>query len=192
MNTLFPIYLKLHQLNTLLVGGSTVALEKLQALVTNSPEAKIKIVANFFSEETLAFIKANKHIKYTEKPFENSDLEKIDLVIVASNNATLNQEIRLLCQQKNILLNIADTPDLCDFYLGSVVQKGNLKIGISTNGKSPTMAKRLKEFLNDILPEELDETLELMQEYRNSLKGDFKEKVKILNAHTQDLLHSRK
>src|SRR5690606_15312082 len=93
-----------------------------------------------------------------------------------------------LASENHILLNVADKPSLCDFYLGSVVQKGNLKIGISTNGKSPTIAKRLKEFLNDLLPEEIDQTLDLMQTMRNSLKGDFQEKIKVLNAHTKDLI----
>jgi len=86
---------------------------------------------------------------------------------------------------------VADKPALCDFYLGSVVRKGNLKIGISTNGKSPTIAKRLKEFLQDILPEEMDETLERMAELRESLKGDLKEKIKVLNEHTRRCLQDR-
>ena len=89
------------------------------------------------------------------------------------------------------MLNVADKPDLCDFYLGSIVQKGNLKIGISTNGKSPTMAKRLKEFFNEILPEEIDETLELLQEYRNQLRGDLEHKIKQLNAHTQEIVSKK-
>jgi siroheme synthase (precorrin-2 oxidase/ferrochelatase) len=63
-----------------------------------------------------------------------------------------------------------------------------LKIGISTNGKSPTIAKRLKEFLTDILPEEIDDTLELMHELRNQLQGDFQEKIRVLNAHTEQLV----
>jgi siroheme synthase-like protein len=58
------------------------------------------------------------------------------------------------------LVNVADTPDQCDFYLSSIVQKGNLKIAISTNGKSPTVAKRIKEVLHDAIPGELNESIE--------------------------------
>jgi siroheme synthase-like protein len=86
------------------------------------------------------------------------------------------------------LINVADKPELCDFYLGSIVQKGNLKIAISTNGKSPTIAKRLKEVLNEGLPGELDTTLEQMSRLRNTLKGDFAEKVKTLNEITSVLI----
>lgn len=189
MNTLFPIYIKMDQIQTLLVGAGPVGLEKLEAIIRNSPEAKVHIVAEQIIPEVYAFIANKRNIELEKRAFCNSDLDKVDLVILATNNMALNDEIRSLTKERNLLLNVADKPTLCDFYLGSVVQKGNLKIGISTNGKSPTMAKRLKEFLNDLLPEEIDETLDLMQHLRNDLKGDFQEKIRVLNAHTQELLN---
>lgn len=186
MNELFPIFLKMHEIRTLLVGAGPVGLEKLQAILKNSPRAQVEVVALEIPEETRAFIAPHETVSFRLKEFEESDLNDKDLVILATNNAGLNERIRTFAKERHLLLNVADKPALCDFYLGSVVQKGNLKLGISTNGKSPTMAKRLKEFFNDILPEEIDETLELMLQYRNQLKGDFKEKVKVLNAHTKD------
>ncbi len=83
---------------------------------------------------------------------------------------------------------MADTPDLCDFYLASIVKKGDLKIAISTNGKSPTMAKRIKEVLNDFFPEETQELLDNLNKIRAKFKGDFKEKVKLLNDITSVLV----
>lgn len=192
MNALFPIYVKLAQLQTLLVGGGPVALEKLTAIYANSPEAKVKLVALEISEEVRSFAANHPQISLHERLFEDSDLQGIDLIIMASNNDQLNQHVQQKAREQHILLNVADTPALCDFYLGSVVQKGNLKIGISTNGKSPTIAKRVKEYLNELLPEEIDETLELMAQLRQSLHGDFKEKLRILNAHTEDLLQLKK
>jgi len=79
------------------------------------------------------------------------------------------------------LINSADIPELCDFYLGSVVRKGNLKIAISTNGKSPTIAKRLKEVLADALPMQIDDVLTNMSVIRGKLNGSFHEKVEKLN-----------
>jgi precorrin-2 dehydrogenase/sirohydrochlorin ferrochelatase len=87
--------------------------------------------------------------------------------------------------KKNILVNVADTPDLCDFYLGSIVTKGDLKIAISTNGKSPTLSKRLREFFEDVLPENINDLILNLNEYRNSLKGSFAEKVEKLNQLTK-------
>lgn len=178
----------MNQIQTLLVGAGPVGLEKLEAIFRSSPLAKVKIVAESVSPEVIVFIADKKTVQLEQRGFEESDLEGKDLVVVASNNPQLNNHIRLLTINKNILLNIADTPDLCDFYLGSIVQKGNLKIGISTNGKSPTMAKRLKEFFNELLPEEIDDTLELMHEYRNQLRGNLEDKIKKLNAHTQNIV----
>lgn len=191
MNTLFPIFVKMNQIQTLLVGAGPVGLEKLQAIFRSSPLAKVKIVAEQVIPEVLEFIADKETVQLERRSFKESDLDEKELVVVASNNPELNKQIRDLTIKRNILLNVADKPDLCDFYLGSIVQKGNLKIGISTNGKSPTMAKRLKEFFNEVLPEEIDETLELLQEYRNQLRGDLEHKIKQLNAHTQDIVSKK-
>lgn len=188
MNELFPVFLQLHTLNTLVVGGGPVGLEKLQALLFNSPSARIQVIAEEFTEETAHFLAEHPAIGWEQRSFEEKDLASRDLVILATNNAELNQRIRNFARARHLLINVADKPELCDFYLGSVVRKGNLKVAISTNGKSPTMAKRLKEFFQDLLPEEIDETLELMKTYRDQLKGDFKYKVEQLNAHTREVL----
>src|SRR5690606_12060077 len=122
--------------------------------------------------------------------FEDADLDGVDIVFVAADNPSLNEHIRDESRKRHLLINVADKPDRCDFYLGSVVKKGNLKLGISTNGKSPTIAKRIKELLNEALPEEIDETLTYMNQLRDLLKGDFTDKVRTLNAHTVSLLTS--
>lgn len=188
MNELFPIYVKLQQIQTLLVGAGNVGLEKLEAILANSPQARVHVVAKEVSTEVRALVKGKENIEVSERAFNESHIKNVDLIILATNNTALNRHIRQLASMHHILLNVADKPSLCDFYLGSVVCKGNLKIGISTNGKSPTIAKRIKEFLNELLPEEIDETLELMGELRDNLKGDFQEKVRVLNAHTKDIL----
>ncbi len=190
-NQLFPVFLQLNELHVLLVGGGNVALEKLTALLGNSPNATVTVVAREFREQVREYVADYPTVRLYEKAFEETDLDKVDLVVVASNNPQLNTRIRTACRQRHLLINVADKPDLCDFYLGSIVKKGNLKLGISTNGKSPTIAKRIKELLNEALPEEIDETLTYMSQLRDRLKGDFSDKVKALNAHTASLLASK-
>ncbi|MGV3706805.1 MAG: precorrin-2 dehydrogenase/sirohydrochlorin ferrochelatase family protein [Arcticibacter sp.] len=190
-NPLFPIFVKLHNLNLLLVGGGYVALEKLGALLANSPEANIRLVAPEISPDVMSVLETH-HIPYLVRPFEASDLEGIDLAIVAINDSEISSRIASVCKEKKVLTNVADKPELCDFYLGSIVQKGNLKIAISTNGKSPTIAKRIKEVLNETIPEEMDELLNNMQRIRNSLKGDFNDKVKRLNDITSVMTAEKK
>jgi siroheme synthase-like protein len=113
-------------------------------------------------------------------------------VISAVNDLQLSEQIRNDAKQKGKLINAADKPELCDFYLGSIVTKGNLKLAISTNGKSPTVAKRLKEIFNELLPEELDEVLNNIQQIREKLKGDFQNKVNQLNEITKVLVEKKK
>lgn len=188
MNQLFPIFVKLNQIHTLLVGGGNVALEKFQALVSNDNALNLTIVAKEINPAFEELLKEYPQVKLYVRPFESNDIIDKQLVIAATNNTQLNDQLRSITSKGNILFNAADKSDLCDFYLGSIVKKGDLKIAISTNGKSPTIAKRVKELLNDLLPEEIDETLSLMSAYREQLKGDFEFKVKKLNEHTKNIL----
>jgi siroheme synthase-like protein len=187
-NQLYPVFLKLEQLNILLVGAGNVGLEKLHSLLSNSPQAKITIVAPVIKEEVRKLVYKHDSCELLQKEFEETDLDGKELVILATDDKQLHVRIKELTTAKGILTNVADTPDLCDFYLGSIVQKGNLKIAISTNGKSPTAAKRIKEVLHDALPGELDETIENLHKVRNRLNGNFEYKVKKLNAMTRVLV----
>lgn len=187
-NELFPVFLKLGNFHTLLVGAGNVGLEKISAMLNNSPNARISVVASEVSRDFAAFAASFDHISVYERPFEEGDLEGISLVVLATDQFPLHQYIYELCKEKGILLNVADTPDLCDMYLGSIVKKGNLKIAISTNGKSPTMAKRLKEVLNESLPAEIDGALDTLSALRNRLEGDFSYKVKRMNEYTAELV----
>jgi len=184
INRLFPVFIQLERLRVLIVGGGPVALEKLQAVLANAPCTKIKIVAEQFSEDLLAIARNKDRVELIQKRYSSGDLYDSDIVIVAVNNITIAEEIRNDAKARKILVNVADTPGLCDFYLGSIVQKGNLKIAISTNGKSPTIAKRVKETLHEVIPDEMDALLDNMQQIRNTLKGDFSYKVKKLNEIT--------
>lgn len=189
-NQLFPVFLKLNQLKVLLIGAGNIGLEKLEAVLANSPETEIDIVAETFLPKLLELVTDYPRVKLHSKRFDAADLEGHDLVIIASGDNVLNTEIRALARQRHLLINVADKPDLCDFYLGSIVKKGDLKIGISTNGKSPTVAKRLKEIFQNNLPDELDLTLQQMSKLRNTLGGDFAHKVKELNKATALLVEN--
>jgi siroheme synthase-like protein len=191
-NQLFPVFLKLNDLHTLLVGAGNIGLEKLNAVLSNSPLAKVTIVAEQVSDDVYQLAAKFTQVTIHKRLFTESDLDGVNLVIVATGNEAFNSYIKEVAHQHNLLLNVADKPSLCDFYLGSIVQKGDLKVAISTNGKSPTVAKRLKEVLNDNLPHELDTTLQQMSKLRDTLSGDFAYKVKKLNEVTSILVESSK
>lgn len=185
MNTLYPIFLKTENFNILIVGGGLVGTEKISFLLKNSPNANITVVAKEISAEIKSMVNRQKSIVLIEKAFEATDVENKQLIIAATADKALNEAIYHAAKAKNILINVADTPDLCDFYLGSIVTKGDLKIAISTNGKSPTLSKRIREFLEDSLPENINDLILNLNEYRKTLKGNFEEKVDALNEITK-------
>lgn len=190
-NQLFPVFLKLNDLHTVLIGAGNVGLEKLTAIVTNSPFARVTVIANEFLPEVHTLASTYKGVKVIQKSFADTDLDTADIVVAATNDTTLNTYVRESAHERKLLVNVADKPELCDFYLGSIVQKGDLKLAISTNGKSPTIAKRLKEVLNESLPDELDITLQQMNDLRTTLSGDFTYKVKRLNEVTSVLVEKK-
>lgn len=183
-NQLFPVFLKLNELHTVLIGAGNVGLEKLTAILNNSNSAKVTVIARDVLPEIYSLSESFSGVNVHEKLFEPTDLDIADIVVAATDDSSLNNEIRQAAKQRKLLINVADKPELCDFYLGSIVKKGDLKLGISTNGKSPTVAKRLKEVLNASLPDELEITLQQINDLRNTLTGDFAYKVKELNRIT--------
>ena len=187
-NKLFPVFLKLEELPVLLVGAGNVGLEKITAILNNSPTTMITVVGKEISAGFYDLAKKNANILLQQKEYSQEDLIGKKVVITAVNDIVLSDQIRKEAHENNLLINCADKPTLCDFYLGSVAQKGNLKIAISTNGKSPTVAKRLKEVFNQTLPNEIDQTLENMSKIREKLSGNLPEKIIQLNDITKVLV----
>jgi len=183
-NPLFPIFLKLENLQTLLVGGGNVGLEKLEALLVNSPQADITIIADFFKEELLTLAAGHSGVKIVNRKFRMDDLKEKDIVVLATDDQELHRRIKEETRKQRILTNVADTPTLCDFYLGSVVRKGDLKIAISTNGKSPTMAKRLRQFFEEVFPDNMQAILLNLRAIREQLRDDFQHKLQVLEEVT--------
>ncbi len=188
MNNLFPVFVKLEHLRLLIVGGGHVGLEKLQGVLQNSPATAITLVAPVISDAVRALAAQHPNVRLVVRAYQRGDLDAADIAIVAVNDRAVSEGVAKDAREAGVLVNVADTPDLCDFYLSSVVRKGNLKIAISTNGKSPTIAKRLKEELGGMIPDEMENVLDNMQTIRQRLNGDFPEKVKKLNELTKVLV----
>lgn len=188
MNTLYPIFLKTENFRILIVGGGFVGTEKAGFLFKNSPNANVTLVAITISEEIRDIAARHASLVLREKAFEPADLDGMQLVIAGTADKALNRDIYEAAKARGILVNVADTPDLCDFYLGSIVTKGDLKLAISTNGKSPTLSKRLREFFEAVLPDRLDDLAQHLEEYRRTLKGQLQERIEKLNDLTKSIL----
>lgn len=186
-NNLYPIFLKMHNIQTLIVGGGNVALEKLTFLLKSSPNANVEMVAPFFMDEVKELAE-QFNIRLIHTAYVDSYLCDKDMVIATTDNLDVNKQIYKDAKQRNILVNVADTPEFCDFYLGGIVTKGNVKIAISTNGKSPTTAKRLRQFFEEVIPDDVNLLVENLNQYRKTIKGNFEQKVNALNKITETLI----
>ncbi len=189
-NELYPIFLKVNKLNVLIVGGGNVGLEKLHFLLKSSPRANVEMVAKHFKPETIALAE-KPQIKLTKKRYKRKYLKGRHLVIATTDSPKLNKKIYLQARKRCLLANIADTPELCDFYMGGIVNKGHVKIAISTNGKSPTTAKRLRQLFEEIIPDDINLMVENLNEFRKTVKGDFESKVAQMNKITETLIEKK-
>lgn len=186
-NNLYPIFLKASNVNILIVGGGNVAHEKLMFILKSSPDANIIMVSPMFRETTIALAKEFDVEMITEK-YSKRFLKAKHIVIVTTDKPEVNAKVYKQCRKRHILVNVADNPPYCDFYMGGIVTKGNVKIAISTNGKSPTTAKRLRQFFEEVIPENIDDLVNNLNAYRKKIKGDFGQRVEILNEFTKGLI----
>ncbi len=189
-NNLYPIFLKTKNLEILVVGGGNVAEEKLTFLLKSSPDANVTMVSPFFRENTIA-LAATGNVTMVTKKYRKKYLKGKHMVIATTDNVPVNVQVYKDCRKRNILVNVADNPPYCDFYMGGIVTKGNVKLAISTNGQSPTTAKRLRQFFEEVIPEDVNEFINNLNTYRKTIKGDFEEKVKVLNDITKNLVEKK-
>ncbi|MDN3642377.1 bifunctional precorrin-2 dehydrogenase/sirohydrochlorin ferrochelatase [Lutimonas halocynthiae] len=190
-NELYPVFLKVAVLDVLIVGGGNVGLEKLTFLLKSSPSANVTMVSKAFIPEVISLAKGY-NVSLVEEAYKSSFLKGRQMVIATTDDLDVNLQVYHDCKKENILVNLADNPTYCDFYMGGIVTKGSIKIAISTNGKSPTAAKRLRQFFEEVLPENMNEFVENLNTYRKTIKGDFEEKVSKMNEITKEMIKIKK
>ena len=145
--SLFPAFVKLEGRAVLVVGGGAIATAKIPTLLQAG--ARVTVVAPEITGE-LAERAVKGEITWLGKAFEAGDLDGKFLVIAATAIAELNAAVFREADARQILCNAVDDIENCHFYYGSVVQRGDLQIAISTNGKSPALAQRLRKELEEI------------------------------------------
>ncbi len=155
----YPVNLDILNRKCLVVGGGPVGTRKVMTLLECG--AVVTVVSSDVAEELLELAE-KKTIELKRRPYESSDIDGMFLVIGATDNEELNRQINKDAEHQNKLCNIADRPEVCNFILPSLVNRGNLVIAISTSGKSPAFARKMRQDLEKEFGEEYDEFLELM------------------------------
>ena len=170
----FPFFVELKGKRGLIVGGGIVAERKVRKLLPYEPELLVvapKIDDGIWklSEEIKEKRKKNKdtsELILSERDFETTNLEKMDFVIAATSDETLNARIAKLCEERNILVNVVDDKEKCGFLFPSLIREGKLSIGISTEGASPRVATTFRARLSADIPERMEEILDYLEKIR--------------------------
>lgn len=152
---LFPFYEDIEDKTFLVVGGGKVAKEKIERLKLYTD--KIIVVAKETDIEDT---------DVRRKAFEDGDLALGDICIVATPDRELNRHIAELCKQRGIPVNVVDDRRLCSFIFPGIIKRGSLNISITTAGKSPAYAQRLRQEIEVTLPEHIEEILDRMEKLR--------------------------
>jgi precorrin-2 dehydrogenase/sirohydrochlorin ferrochelatase len=141
---LFPLFLKLEGRRCLVVGAGAIAESKITGLLDTGCE--VVVVAPQARPEIEELARAGK-IEWRKREFETADLNEMFLVVAATSSTVVHEQIFLEARQRGVLCNIVDVPELCDFYYPAIVQRGDLQIAVSTAGRSPALAQRLRKEL---------------------------------------------
>jgi siroheme synthase-like protein len=144
--SLFPAFLKLTNRRVLVVGGGAIAAQKIPGLLEAG--ARVHVVSPKLSPALAEYVRT-RQIDWSPKLFEPEDLDGAFLIIAATSLRDLNASVFAEADRRNILCNSVDDIEHCHFYYGSIVQRGDLQIAISTNGKSPALAQRLRKELEE-------------------------------------------
>ncbi|MCL0049715.1 bifunctional precorrin-2 dehydrogenase/sirohydrochlorin ferrochelatase [Peptococcaceae bacterium] len=174
------MYLKLENENCLVVGGGRVAERKIKALLESG--ADITVVSPDLTPY-LRELKEKGVIRHIDRKYQDSDLEGMFLVISATDDESVNKRVSEQCFARKILVNVVDDPPKCSFFVPAMVRRGDLTIAISTGGKSPMLAARIREQLEKQYGVEYAELLKLLGDIRQELKEsvpDVEQRRKIL------------
>jgi precorrin-2 dehydrogenase/sirohydrochlorin ferrochelatase len=179
---LFPMFMKLTGRPCLVVGAGKVGEPKIAGLIDTG--ASIQVVAIAASEQVREWARAEK-IDLELRAFSKHDLNGKFLAVAATASQTLNRLVYREAQQRGVLCNVVDVPELCDFYYPAVVRRGDLQIAVSTAGQSPSLAQRIRQQLERQFGEGYAAWVKQLGETRRLiLASDLDKKTK------SELLHS--
>jgi uroporphyrin-III C-methyltransferase/precorrin-2 dehydrogenase/sirohydrochlorin ferrochelatase len=167
----FPLFVNLDKLPVLVVGGGEIAERKINLII--KANAKVEVLARKFSPNVENLINKNK----LKKIKSNLDISTLDsnysLIIAATDNKQINKKLFNFANKNNILINVVDQPDLCTCTFGSIVERGDLVVAISTGGNAPVFARNLREKFETLLPQSTKQLIDFSASIREKVINSF-------------------
>lgn len=160
----YPVFLDIDGKTCVVIGGGEVALRKVNTLLENG--AKVEVISPGLCPE----LAANREINISRRAYRPGDMAGAFLAIVATDNRETNHQIALEGRRRGVLVNVVDDAEYSDFILPSLVHRGDITIAISTAGKSPALARKLRTRLEKEFGEEYGELVGIVEEIRSEIK----------------------
>lgn len=166
----YPLVVRLQGRPVLVVGGGVIGLRKTEGLLASG--ATITAVSPVFAEGWAELADAHAdRLTLVHRPYETSDLDAAWLVVAATNDAVVQQRIFDECEQRRVFCNAVDDPDRCAFILPAIERRGPVIVSVSTQGRSPTLAKHLRDLLASAMPEDIEALAERLAAERKAIQA---------------------
>lgn len=160
----YPLMLDLTNKNVCIIGGGKVAFSKFKMMLD------FNIFPTIVSPSLIPeFQKYSSKFKFIKDYYNDKYIENMDIVIAATNINSVNQQVLNFCRLNNILINVVDKPDMCDFIVPAYIKRGSLIISISTEGKSPALAKKIKNDIANLYPPQYEQYLDILGDLRQKI-----------------------
>jgi len=163
----YPIYIDIEDRNVLIIGGGNVCARKAETMMRYG--ARVTVVSPEFTDEIEQWAREGK-LALRRKRYEVRDLEDATLVIASTDEQSVNEQVAADCRQRRIPVNVVDVTPLCEFIVPAIVESGSVQIAVSTGGKSPALARTLKEDLQRFVGPEYAEVNDLLGTLREDAK----------------------
>jgi siroheme synthase-like protein len=164
----YPIYLDIEGRNVVIIGGGNVCARKAETMMNYG--ARVTIVSPDFTDEIEGWAREGC-LALRRKRYETSDLDGANIVIASTDEQAVNEQIAADCRARRIPVNVVDVTPLCEFIVPAIIEKNGIQIAISTGGKSPALARTLKEDLHRLIGPEYSEINDLLGSLRDSAKA---------------------
>jgi len=167
----FPLFVNLDKLPVLVVGGGDIAERKINLII--KANANVEVLARKFTPNVEQII-SKKKLKKIKKSLDISTLSSnYSLIIAATDNKQVNKKLFNFAKKNNILINVVDQPELCTCTFGSIVERGDLVVAISTGGSAPVFARNLREKLETLLPQSTKQLIDFSSTIREKVIRSF-------------------
>ncbi len=164
-----PITLDVGNKRCVVVGGGRIATRKIEFLITT--DAEIVVISPYVTDAVAAMVQDGK-VTHKDRIYRTGDLEGAVMAIAATSDPDVNKAVHAEATDLGVLINVVDSQELCSFMVPATVRRGDLTISVSTNGKSPAVARRVREKIEDTIGPEYEPYLKMMDELRSTVRAE--------------------